>query len=1204
MKNRLLSFTGLIVLLLVSCADVAADSLLDALKENQEIASFNTECVYENELGARIGARFRHAPSGFVLDVLRIQSLPEAFVWVNSPPPSDQGEPHTCEHLLLGKGTKGQYVSALEEMRLGESSAFTMQMQTCYHYKTAAGAEVFFELFGAKLDALLYPNFTDEEIRREVRNFGLAQTTDGTGWRLDEKGTVYNEMIRGFESPWGELSITVGRMVWGEGHPMCLDAGGYPPAIRTMLPDDLRRFHAANYHLNNMGAVVAIPSDIPLDNCLSKLSAIFTTVEPNAAPLENADPALIENYMPAPKSAPAGTIKLVDFPNQNPHEPGVIQFAWPPEIACDNREYYLFDLFVSNLASGQTSNLFKTFVSSQTRKIDLGNCAVYGWQDVEPGHPVYVALDNVRSDYLTEGMLDSLRNMVLSEIATVTSYADGSPELRAFNQRAQNRAVERRRDLRTFLNTPPRFGYRGASAQWMQHLKELAKTGGFRRSLIVECELKFADSVLKLPENIWKNYVSRWKLLTTKPFTVASRPNPQLLAQSEADRQNRVDEYVSSLKERYHDTSTASVIDKYRAEYDANSAVIDSVARTIPMPTFLDNPPLTLDDPLEYSVDTLPGGGPLVRSTFDNMTSATMGLAFNLNVVPESLLVYVSALPTLLTEIGIVHNGRVMPYDEMAERKRREISSLDAYFSVDYSSERTELVLRSSGSDSTEIMNAVGWLSSALFESDLRADNLSRIHDAIDQELGQLRGTMSNSEESWVQNPAYNYWRQNNPLLLSASSFLTRVHNLHRLKWLLRPSGSPTTGDGFSRFMNKIAADCKGITRNQAQHLFDILTGTKTDTTAAEAEIAALAREAIKLKPETEEVISDAVGDLRQSLSDIPDNSLGADIAYLCKEMNADYRFPAQQALDQIKAVLALVLRADNVRGFVIGCEASQRQIGPALAAVTEKLDKSASVRQLYRSKPVVADNVKGRLPGSKPPLFVGLVNGNTRSGVIVNTAECASLTDSDPEKLLDFLSDRLYGGHGAHSMFSKTIGAGLAYSNGLRSDETNGRILYYAERCPDLAQTMSFVVDELKKAPHDPSLADYAVSQALAPNRAGDTYESRGEAMAADLVDSVTPEKVRRFRSAILQLRKDPRFYDKIQSRMDSVYGRILPGYGPGAQESVEKNDAIYFIVGPDKQFESYENLLHQIEGDFDVQRLYPRDFWITRPVPNDPGI
>jgi hypothetical protein len=491
-----------------------------------------------------------------------------------------------------------------------------------------------------------------------------------------------------------------------------------------------------------------------------------------------------------------------------------------------------------------------------------------------------------------------------------------------------------------------------------------------------------------------------------------------------------------------------------------------------------------------------------------------------------------------------------------------------------------------------------------MFETDLRAENLPRIRDAIDQELGQLRGTMSNSEEGWVQNPAYTYWRQNNPLLLSANSFLTRIHMLHRLRWLLRPSGSPTEGDGFSRFMNKLATACSHANRDQIRHLLGVLSGDKTDTTAVEAEVAALAKQAIKLKPETGPVIADAVKDLKQSLSDLPDNSLGSDIAYLCKEMDADFRFPAQQALDQIKAVIGLVFRGDNARGFVIGSTTSQKQIAPALAAVVQKLDKTPSVRQTYADKPLVTNHLKERTPGLKHPLFVGLVNENTRSGVFVNTAECASLTDSDPEKLLNFVSARLYGGGGAHSMFMKTWGAGLAYSNGLRSNEANGRIVYYAERCPDLAQTMSFVVNELKKAPHDPSLADYAVSQAFALNRAGDTYESRGEAMASNLADSLTSDKVKRFRSTIMALRKDPKFYDKLQLRMESVYGLVLPGYGPGAEEAVDKADALYFIIGPEKQFESYENYLHQVEGDFEVQRLYPRDFWIMRPVPNEPGI
>jgi len=105
-------------MILLATPHAAADTSFEALKENQALADFRLENLYENDAGTAMGGRFRHVPSGFVLDLLRIQSIPQAFIWVNSPPPSDQGEPHTLEHLLLGKGTKGRYVASLEDMSL------------------------------------------------------------------------------------------------------------------------------------------------------------------------------------------------------------------------------------------------------------------------------------------------------------------------------------------------------------------------------------------------------------------------------------------------------------------------------------------------------------------------------------------------------------------------------------------------------------------------------------------------------------------------------------------------------------------------------------------------------------------------------------------------------------------------------------------------------------------------------------------------------------------------------------------------------------------------------------------------------------------------------------------------------------------------------------------------------------------------------
>ncbi|HEX5707066.1 MAG TPA: hypothetical protein VFX96_07210, partial [Pyrinomonadaceae bacterium] len=100
------------------------------------------------------------------------------------------------------------------------------------------------------------------------------------------------------------------------------------------------------------------------------------------------------------------------------------------------------------------------------------------------------------------------------------------------------------------------------------------------------------------------------------------------------------------------------------------------------------------------------------------------------------------------------------------------------------------------------------------------------------------------------------------------------------------------------------------------------------------------------------------------------------------------------------------------------------------------------------------------------------------------------------------------------------------------------------------------------------------------------------GEAMAADLADGVTPDAVRRFRQAVLDLRKTPNLADELFKRMPKVYARILPGYEGRARDV---KGGVFFVIGPEKQMTAYEQYLKTVEGsDAEVFRLYPRDFWI----------
>ena len=117
-------------------------------------------------------------------------------------------------------------------------------------------------------------------------------------------------------------------------------------------------------------------------------------------------------------------------------------------------------------------------------------------------------------------------------------------------------------------------------------------------------------------------------------------------------------------------------------------------------------------------------------------------------------------------------------------------------------------------------------------------------------------------------------------------------------------------------------------------------------------------------------------------------------------------------------------------------------------------------------------------------------------------------------------------------------------------------------------------------------------INAAIKAIRASGEYESRGEAMASDLADGLTPETVRTYRRAILRLRKDPSLMTEVYKRKDAVYEKILPGYGAKMRDVP---GGTYFVIGAEKQMAAYESYLQSKEGaDTKLVRIYPRDFWM----------
>jgi Zn-dependent M16 (insulinase) family peptidase len=1158
---------------------VGADVTLESLKQDVPTHGFRPVALYLDAADKPMGARFVHAQTGFTFDYLRIESAPQGYLWVNSFPTSDKGEPHTQEHLLLGKGNRGRTFNALEAMSLAESSAFTEQWRTSYHFHTVAGHDVFWSIFENQLDAMLNPDYSDEEIRREVRNFGVDRNDDGT-LRLEEKGTVYNEMQRYYEQPETVAWRLAGQLVYGVHHPLSYDSGGHPDAIRTMTPEDIRGFHHDAYHLANMGIIGAFPSSMRLVDVLDHTGAILDKLAGRKGTVTT------EADLPPPAGAKAGVIETVEYPYADESNPSPMMLAWPAVRKLDVTEHTLLSLFLSALAGDESTTLYKQLIDQKTRVLETGATEVSSYLSIDLGEPVFVTLTGVTRDHLDAATAEKVRALVADDLARIAKLPKGAPELVAFNARVASRLVARRRELAKFLDTPPGFGLRLRDREkWQWHLHMLQRAEGWTKSVTMKPQLDAIEQLLASGDNIWSERIAAWSLNET-PYVVIAKPAPALRATVDAERKARIDAELARLQAQYGTQDVQTTLQKFAADYDKGTAEIEAAAAGLTMPKLVDSVPMTFDDAIVAKTADV-RGVPVLRATFETMQSSRVGLAFRLDVVPEADLFYLALLPQLLREVGVLENGAPVPSDEVNERLRNEILALDVSFDHNARTGRAELVIEGAGNDVEETRKALAWMTTILSGADWRKENLPRIRDLLAQSLDGFRRTMLDREEDWVSDPRDAWWRQTWPVFAHTHSFLTQAHDVHRLRWMLQDSGDAKVTGEAAKALETLAGASEKLDRKQLSSLTSLLAGGKGGEAAARKWAAPVE----KLPAAARAILKDAGKDLGLLLADLPDDSLRADWAYLCKQMAKDLRAGSAAALAKLDEVRRAVLTTGNARGYAVGSTSSLDAIAPQLDAVVRGLDTAAPQRQTYSATRLFEARLRGRKRDAKAPVFVGLVNPSTSSGVFLNSAPSATYTETDEPALLDYLAGNLYSGHGPHGLFMKTWAAGLAYSNGIRPAPGAGRLTYYAERCPLLPQTMRFVISVIKEAKPDPAIAEYALAQAFS-SRIASSYETRTRGLAADLVDGVGPDVIRTFRGKLQELRKRPDLTKELFARMPAVYAEVLPGLGASP---ANVPDIVQFVIGPEPQLNAYADYLKSsVDKDAVLWRLYPRDFWV----------
>jgi len=1172
--RSLVSWVLMLCALAVAPGAAAAPLNLNTLKAGDRAHRFEAVSVYLDAADRPLGARFMHRPTGFQLDLLQIESVPQAFTWVKSFATSDQGEPHTQEHLLLLRGKSGRTLATKQDMSLVTHSAYTESWRTSYMFNTTAGVDTFFDIFAQQQSAMLRPDYSDAEIRLEVRNFGVTKGGDGQ-LRLEEKGTVYNEMVASMANgPWKAWSA-LKHAVYGTQHPLSFNQGGEPAGIRTMTPQDIRRFHAATHHLANMGTVAAFPRAVALEGLLQRFDQVLMRDAPPAGAAPRRADTL--SQMPIPAGDPEGAMRLYEYPHFNEQQPSPVALTWPATRRFDAGELLLAELFFDNLASGDTSNLYGLFIDGRSRRLDTGVRAISASVGDWGGHPVSIFFSDVRPAAMSEAGLKTMRQVVVDELARIAAWPDGSDELKAFNQRLLSRVLERERQALRFIGSPPGFGARGGSSAWVDLLLQLEQSPGTRKSLVMKPEFARVRAQLQGDRNVWKGLLAQWGITGVQPYVTGARPSPALIAREQAEREARLQEETERIKQRYSEPDTQKALARFEADSKAELAQIEEAGKVPPTP-FVKSPPMTLDDGLQFDTLRLAHGVPLVASRFDSMTGAMTGLALRADGVPRDSLRYLSLLPELLTSVGVIDGGQPVPFEQMSERLRREILSLNASFSTNARTGRVELVVRGSGVGRDESRKALDWMALVLHTPDWRPENLPRIRDVVDQQLAALRNTVQRPEEAWVNDPALAWRLQRNPAWLAAASFMTRSYNALRLRWQLKDA-APGDAPALQAFMTQLAQAGQGLERARLKELLAVGKAPGWDA----------------LTPPQRTLMTEALRDLDLALADMPDTSLGADFSALTLALRDDLALPAAEALARLDSVRQQLLRAGGARMFLASPPELRTDLLPRLQAFTQRLGTQAFVAQGLAAEGVVSARLRAR--GADPAaVHVGLLAPNKQGGVILTSVPSVHFADAgDTEKQLDFLASRLYGGGGSHGAFSRTIGAGLAYSNGLRGGVSPGSRGYYAERTPELPQTVRFVIDLVKTGQPDATLGEYVMAQAFGETRASQSYEARAEGIAADMADGQPPQQVQRFRQAMLDLRRDPRLVDKLFERKDRVHASMLPGYAP---QGLDTAAGSFMVIGPERQLSAWEQYLQAAPAPgaqtSAMQRLYARDFWM----------
>ncbi len=197
-----------------------------------------------------LGLFFEHEVTKAELMVLENDDDNKVFsATFRTPPENDTGIAHILEHSVLCGSKNFPVKEPFVELMKGSLQTFLNAMtfpdKTMYPV-ASRNRKDFFNLMNVYLDAVFYPNISEETFKQEGWHYELNSPED----KIVYKGVVFNEMKGEFSNPESCIDRQLAHSLFPS-TTYGFESGGDPKSIPDLTYQDFREFHRKHYHPSN-----------------------------------------------------------------------------------------------------------------------------------------------------------------------------------------------------------------------------------------------------------------------------------------------------------------------------------------------------------------------------------------------------------------------------------------------------------------------------------------------------------------------------------------------------------------------------------------------------------------------------------------------------------------------------------------------------------------------------------------------------------------------------------------------------------------------------------------------------------------------------------------------------------------------------------------------------------------------------------------